>query len=571
MFRTSRYSSDVFGFIRVHLISILILEVIMKNLFLGVNKSRVLCDFILSVVLSILNCAFTHVMSLTVDYFVSDVFIQFIIIVLGVQLVFAISTLLQSWHETMTGCIIENGIYKYYMNKLYNVKSSVLKKSNTGYLAGLLNKMSVRQSHAYQYVVCAMPVDLAYITYFAFVLYRFDWRMSVAVISVSAFGAVLRSIVKRFISHIGRKVTDAEGRRTKLFTDVVSNIETVQKMSVIDFINDKADDVNGECIKGWSRWSIWDECSAAVSKFITFGFGPVCLIIMYFMDRDYLSSNLSSVAMIIAVATQVPHNAKSFARTVSECSKFRDVAVKLEEVVKDENLRADECTEKFESASISDVKYRYIDEERDLDIEVNIPDFRVNRGDRICITGESGQGKTTLLNILSGCIESESVMINDKAGSSRLNCVFISQDVEVFDMSLRDNLCLGNPDVSEEEMEYLIRAVGMYEWFESIGKDWETPLGERGVFVSTGQRQRLNLCRGLLSKGKDVYLLDEPTSNVDEETEKLIVSLLNEYLYGKTVVIVTHRPLLRTICDYKYRFSNGVLGERMEVKNEDSK
>lgn len=538
----------------------------MKNLFVGVRPRRIVLDFLLSVMISVLNCGFTHIMSRTVEEFAQESFLSFIASVFILLCTFAIFLFAQTYYQTITECVIENEICTYYMNQLYSVKPSVLKKSNTGYLSGVLNKTAVRQAEAYVCVVCAVPVDVAYILYFTAVLFRFDWRMSVAAVAVSIFGATFRSVIKGKMQPIGRLVADCEGKRTKLFTDVVANVETVQKMSAIEFMNTEACKVNSGCISAWRKWAVWNELSSALGKLVTFGFGPACLLIMYYMDKAYLAANLADVALVVAVSTQIPHNAKSFARTVSACCKFRDTASTLEEVVEPSNIRQESNYTVFEKAEIRDAQHHYVDTARNVDIKVRIPEFRINRGEKICVTGESGQGKTTLLNILSGCIESDFVTINGDKRCGRLNSIFVSQDVEIFDMSLRDNLCLGNQNITEARMEQLIKAVGLHDWFSAVGRNWDVPLGERGVFVSTGQRQRLNLCRGLLAADKDVYLLDEPTSNVDEETERLIVSLIQEYLHDKTVVIVTHRPLLRTICDYEYRFENGVLGERLPIR-----
>ena len=100
------------------------------------------------------------------------------------------------------------------------------------------------------------------------------------------------------------------------------------------------------------------------------------------------------------------------------------------------------------------------------------------------------------------------------------------------------------------------------DWYKSQKDGWYTILGERGVFVSTGQRQRLNLIRGLIAHDdEEVFLLDEPTSNVDEEVELKMIELIQEVLCDKTVVIVTHRPRIKSICDKFYKFENSTLME----------
>ena len=125
---------------------------------------------------------------------------------------------------------------------------------------------------------------------------------------------------------------------------------------------------------------------------------------------------------------------------------------------------------------------------------------------------------------------------------------------------------VGAKDISDELLidydELLIdyiEKVGLKNWFDRQKDGLDTLLGERGVFVSTGQRQRLNLIRGLLRRDKEIYLLDEPTSNVDAETEEKMIELIKTVLKDKTVVVVTHRPKIIDICDNCYKFENSIL------------
>ena len=148
--------------------------------------------------------------------------------------------------------------------------------------------------------------------------------------------------------------------------------------------------------------------------------------------------------------------------------------------------------------------------------------------------------------------------VDGKNTNAKLDSVFISQDIEMFDMSLRDNLALG-ANIPDETLVSFLEAVGLADWYSKQKEGLDTLLGERGVFVSTGQRQRLNLIRGLLVKDKELYLLDEPTSNVDAVIEKRIIDLIQSELKGKTVVIVTHRDAIKNICNKEYHFENSIM------------
>ena len=151
-------------------------------------------------------------------------------------------------------------------------------------------------------------------------------------------------------------------------------------------------------------------------------------------------------------------------------------------------------------------------------------------------------------------IETEGkLFVDGKETKRNIDAVFIAQDTEMLDMTLRENLTFGKEDISDEELVSMMEEVGMGDWLEKQKDGLDTMLGERGVFVSTGQRQRLNLLRGLLME-KVIYLLDEPTSNVDDETEEKMIALINRRLKEKTIIVVTHKPKICGICDTQYQF-----------------
>ena len=108
-------------------------------------------------------------------------------------------------------------------------------------------------------------------------------------------------------------------------------------------------------------------------------------------------------------------------------------------------------------------------------------------------------------------------------------------------------------------MMYLKEA-GLEDWVNRLEDGLDTIVGEKGLKLSVGQKQRLNIIRGILLD-KDIYILDEPTSNLDKETEKMIINLIKKYLKEKTVIIVTHREEIKDICDRHYKVKNNIMQE----------
>lgn len=97
-----------------------------------------------------------------------------------------------------------------------------------------------------------------------------------------------------------------------------------------------------------------------------------------------------------------------------------------------------------------------------------------------------------------------------------------------------------------------LKEAGLEDWVNRLEDGLDTIVGEKGLKLSVGQKQRLNIIRGILLD-KDIYILDEPTSNLDKETEKMIINLIKKYLKEKTVIIVTHREEIKDICDRHYK------------------
>lgn len=143
--------------------------------------------------------------------------------------------------------------------------------------------------------------------------------------------------------------------------------------------------------------------------------------------------------------------------------------------------------------------------------------------------------------------------------NEKLDLVFVSQEVDLFDLSIRENLCLGK-DIKEEEILKLFDDAGLTEWYKSLPNGLDTIVGERGLKLSAGQKQRLNIIRGILID-KNVYFFDEPTSNLDSISEQKITEMINKYLKDKTYIIVTHRPALKNLCNKHYVFENHMIKE----------
>ena len=175
-------------------------------------------------------------------------------------------------------------------------------------------------------------------------------------------------------------------------------------------------------------------------------------------------------------------------------------------------------------------------------------------GNTLALVGATGSGKSTLIKLLlrfydpsHGEIRIDGQPIRDLSLQSLRGAIgLVSQDVYLFEGSIRENLAYGNPAASDAEITDAAKTAEAWSFIEALPEGLDTPVGERGVRLSGGQRQRLSLARALL-KNPPILVLDEATSAVDNETEAAIQRSLKRIGHNRTVIMIAHR--LSTIVD----------------------
>ncbi len=191
------------------------------------------------------------------------------------------------------------------------------------------------------------------------------------------------------------------------------------------------------------------------------------------------------------------------------------------------------------------VKFKYSEGRDNVLNGVNVI---INAGEMTALVGHSGAGKSTILNLIPRFYEpTDGIITIDQEpisqfslNSLRKNISLVSQDTTLFDDTIKNNIKYSNLNASDQEIEEAARLSSCDEFIKTMPNGYETIIGENGVRLSGGEKQRLSIARAMLKQSK-IILLDEATSSLDSETEQKIQNAINHLIKGRTTIVIAHR------------------------------
>ena len=200
---------------------------------------------------------------------------------------------------------------------------------------------------------------------------------------------------------------------------------------------------------------------------------------------------------------------------------------------------------------LSNVEFSYAGSDQ---AALKFVDMDIPAGQTVALVGPSGAGKSTILNLIPrfhdidhGRISIDGLDVRDAKLESLYGAIsLVSQEVTLFDDTVRANIAYGKLDASEAEIEDAARHAAALDFIQELPQGFDTMVGERGLKLSGGQRQRLAIARAIL-KNAPILLLDEATSSLDTESERKVQAALENLMKGRTTLVIAHR--LSTIVD----------------------
>lgn len=266
------------------------------------------------------------------------------------------------------------------------------------------------------------------------------------------------------------------------------------------------------------------------------------MIVKNKLSAGQFVSFITALIMLYTPIKGLGNNAKNM--TTCLCAIERVVS-KLEKVPavidKEDAVDFPEFNDKI---SFKDIKFSYVKGKRVL----NGISFDVKKGETVALVGNSGGGKSTIVNLLprfynvkNGDLTFDGVSINSiKIDSLRAHIAMVFQDNFLFDGTIRDNILIGNLNATEDEIMNAVKESYLEDFINSLEKGLDTQIGERGMLLSGGQKQRIGIARAFL-KDAPILVLDEATSALDNQAEHIVQQAIENLMKDRTVFVIAHR------------------------------
>ncbi len=407
----------------------------------------------------------------------------------------------------------------------------------------------------------------AYIIFVIAVMFATNVRLTLYVLLVLPVAALLMAFFQKKLLHFNRLIREINSRITGNYNEGITGAKTIKTLTVeqkmIDGFNEETHRMRRRSIQEIHYKALFSATVTFLSSVVLalvlwqggmltaknlILLGTLSVFMTYALE---MLEPIQSIIDIIAMAIGIQVNIERFTRLLAEEADVADSPEVIEKYGDMFHPKKENWEPLTGDVEFEDVTFTYPDGEEEVLSHFNL---KVKNGTNVAIVGETGAGKSTLVNLVCRFYEPTKgrVLIDGRDARERStlwlhsNIGYVLQTPHLFSGSVRDNLRYGKPDATDEEIMEALRLVSAEEVLAKMDKGLDSDVGEGGDLLSTGEKQLLSFARAILADPR-ILVLDEATSSVDTVTEKEIQNAIEVVTKGRTSFVIAHR--LSTVVD----------------------
>jgi len=378
-------------------------------------------------------------------------------------------------------------------------------------------------------------------------MFWLNWKLALLVTLSAPLFWLPTLILGKRIRVVSRKQRKREGAMASTAAESIGAMQVVQTLSLEETFADQFGKQNKKSLKEGVKMK---RLLAKLQGTVQLMTGVSTAIVLFYGTVLVLRGSLTAGELLVFLsylkaAFKPIQDFAKYSGRIAKASAAGERVIQLMETPADvmDEPEALPAPAYLGKVSFNHVSYSY-EENCDVLRDIN---FCVDPGQKVAIVGPSGAGKSTMIGLLSRLYDPDhgQVMFDDTnirnvtLESLRMQVSVVLQDTLLFATSIEENIAYGAPNSTEAEIREAARLANIHDFIESLPDGYATQVGERGVTLSVGQRQRIAVARAALRKAP-LLILDEPTSSLDKENRHTVLQALNEISNGRTTFMITH-------------------------------
>jgi ATP-binding cassette subfamily B protein len=408
-----------------------------------------------------------------------------------------------------------------------------------------------------------------FIVIFSFALmFTYYWKLALVILLVIPFYAIIYFLLNRFNKKVERKIMENAAELETQLVESISHIRTVKEFGIEEFSNIKTENKFVKLLFTVYKSGLNSIFAGTSTQFLASIFTIILLWIGsgYVIDREITPGELFSFYALIGYFTSPVASLIGMNKTAQNALIAADRLFEIMDLEREETQNKVELNKDL----IGDIKFENVSFRYGSRIEV-FKNFNAvfKKNQTTAIVGESGSGKTTLISLLQNLypIKEGKIYVGDydlqyiHYQSLRNSIGVIPQQLNLFSGNIIENIALGEIFPNIQLVLELSKQLGITDFVEKLPNGFETQIGENGAMLSGGQKQRIAIARALY-KNPEVLLMDEATSSLDTNSERIVKEVIDNFkAQGKTVIVIAHRLSTIANSDTILVMENGTIVE----------